>query len=351
MSNNRLAKLRELLKKEKTGKGNNSGGRRSDFYPFWLMPSDKKAVVRILPDLNPDNPKLFYVDKLEHRISINGKDRTIPCPKSHDETAKCPICELSAQYYKAEGKGSKNGKYYYRNRTSLVRLLVLTDPLPADESGETAEGKVLNSQFSYQLMEKIKAQLSSDELDDDLDVFDLGRGLNFNIIKSLKPGTEYADYGIASEFSRKITAIPAEYRDGVELIDLSTLLPENPGYDAVKRLLDAHLNGSDEGDDSTESDDGEDDMRALMERRKAKAAAASKPAVVEDDEDDEPAPPKSVKKPIVVEDDEDDEPAPPKQVSKKTAPVVESDDEDDDADLEAMMRQIKERRAAASKAK
>lgn len=329
MSNNRLAKLRELLKKEKTGKGNNNGGGRKDFYPFWLMPADKKAVVRILPDLNPENPKLFYVDKLEHRISINGKDRTIPCPKSHDETNKCPICELSAQYYKAEGKGSKNGKYYYRNRTSMVRLLVLNDPLPADDSGETAEGKVLNSQFSYQLMEKIKAQLSSDELDDDLDVFDLDRGLNFNIIKSLKPGTEYADYGIASEFSRKITAIPAEYRDNVELIDLSTLLPENPGYDAVKRLLDAHLNGTDEGGDSEDGDSGEDDnMRALMERRKAKAAAAANK---------------------VANEDEDDEPAPQKTASKK--PVVVDEDEDDDADLEEMMRQIKERRAAASKAK
>ena len=345
----RLEKIREALKKEKSG-GNNGGNRRADFYPFWLMADGKKAVVRILPDANEDNDKVFYVDKLDHRISINGKDRTIVCPKTYDMTNKCPICELSSQYYKAEGKESKNGKYYYRNKTSLVRLLVLSDPLPPnEETGETADGKQLNSQFSYQLMEKIKAQLASEELDDD--PFDLDAGLNFNIIKSLKPGTKYADYGIASEFSRKVTAVPAEYRDEIELIDLSTLLPEKPTYESVKRLLDAHLNGSDEGEEGSEdSDEDEEDnasMRALMERRKAKAAAKQQQAE-EDDEEDAPPPPKASKKPappVEADEDEEDAPPPPK-ASKKPAPPVEEDEEEED--LEEMMRQIKERRKAAA---
>jgi gp32 DNA binding protein like len=286
MSNSRLAALKALFKKEKEQKADNGGGKRhGDFYPFWQMDVNKKAIVRILPDKNEDNPYMFYVDKLEHTLSIDGKDERVPCLQMYGE--KCPACDLSRAFYKQEGKGSANGKYYYRKKTSLVRVLVVEDPLPADEdTGETAAGKAMNTQFGYQLMEKIKEEISSDELGED-DPWDMQKGYNFNIKKT--PQGEFGTYSVGSGFARHSTAIDPDIADTLELIDLQTLLPANPGYEAVKRKLDAHLNGdSATGDDADGGDDGDDDAppEAKTEvKAPAKAPATKAPAKVEPEVD------------------------------------------------------------------
>lgn len=346
MSSGRLAQLRKMIKDQKDKK--EGGGKKSgDVYPFWNMNFDEKATVRILPDKNKDNPYIFYVEKLEHKISINGKDKTIPCLSMYGE--ECPICELSKAYYKQEGKESKNGKYYYRNKTSMMKGVIIKDPLPADdETGETAVGKVKTLQFGYQLMQRLISDLNSEDFDDDSEPWSLTNGNNFFIVKS-KQGI-YGNYAIASAFSRKETPVA----DDVELVDLSTLIPANPGYENVKRLLDLHLNGgaeTPEEDDDTppakssgkrtvrESLEDDDDETPAPPRKTTPA-----PVVDEDDEDEDdtpPAPPRKTKPaPVVDEDDEDETPAPPRKT--KPAPVVDEDDEDeDDADLRELLQRVK----------
>lgn len=294
MSNKKLDALKALFKKENENKNNDGNNKkRGDMYPFWQMKVNEKAVVRLLPDKNLENPYMFYVDKLEHTLSINGKDKRIPCLQMYGE--KCPICDLSRDFYKAEGKGSVNGKYYYRKKTSLARVLVLEDPLPADEeTGETAVGKVLNTQLGYQLMEKIKAEVLSDDMD--TLPWDFEDGYNFTIAKT--PQGEYGTYAVASGFARRPSAIPAELADEIELIDLETLLPANPGYDYVKRKLEAHQTGDDDGDDDSDGDNDDDGD-------KEETPAPQK----------KPAPKKSVPVKEEAPDDSDD-----------------SDDSDDDAD-------------------
>lgn len=304
MSNKKLEALKALFKKEKENKKSGGSGKRGDMYPFWNMNMNEKAVVRILPDKNPENPFMFYVEKLEHKISINGKNEKIPCLQMYGE--KCPICELSRDYYKSEGKASANGKYYYRTKSSLVRVLVISDPLPPDEeTGENANGKVLNTQFGYQLMEKIKEEIGSDELEDV--PWDMRTGYNFNI-KKTPQGTDYGTYAVGSGFAKKQTSIDPDLIDEIELIDLQTLLPKNPGYETVKRKLEAHLNGTDveEGDEQDEDED-EDDTPIRKQTRTRKPVVVEEEDEDSEDQEETVIRKKSTSKPVATqEDDEDD---------------------------------------------
>lgn len=243
MSKQSLAELRERFKSQKDKKSNFKNG---DTYPFWDIKLEDSAIIRILPDGNTENPDMFFIDKLEHFLPINGKNKKIPCIWMYGE--KCPICELSQKFYKAGDK--IQGKLYWRKKQSLFRAVIIKDPLPADETGETALGKVKTIQFNFQLMQKIMEQISNE--DDPLEElpWDSKKGYNF-IIKKMKQG-EYDNYVIASGFAGKSTPIPAEYLDSIELIDLKTLLPANPGEDTVHALLTAHLTGEDMPDDYQE---------------------------------------------------------------------------------------------------
>lgn len=323
MSNlSRVEKLRAKIAEEKKRKaeGGNGGGNfgNSNIYPFWLMPTGDEARVRILADANEDNPNLFFVDRLEHKISIGEKDKRIPCRKMYGQ--ECPICNLSSKYYKDEGKGSKNGKYYYRSKQSLVRLLVLKDPLDADQTtGETREGKTLNSQFGYQLMEKIKEQIGSDDLGD---FTSLDEGFDFVIKKT--PQGEYGTYSVGSGFARRPSAVPDDLRDSVELVDLSTLLPADLGYEKVQAMLEAHLNGEDYVDD----DAPPARTSRVAEESKPTAKPAAKPSVREEEEEEEVPARRQTTKPVVQEADVDDE---------------------DEDEAELMRKLLARRRASASK--
>ena len=314
-------KLLEEKEKKESGGGSNFP---STIWPFWSMDTGDSARVRILADLNEDNPYIFFIDRLEHTISLNGEDKKIPCRAMYGE--ECPICTLSRKYYKEDGKDSKNGKYYYRKKTSLVRVLVLEDPLPPNkDTGETAVGKVFNTQFGYQLMEKIKEQISSDDLGD---FFDLEDGTDFIIKKS--PQGDYGTYSIGSQFARKSTAIESDVADEVELIDLSTLLPKDLGYDAVHNMLQAHLTG----DDYVE--DGDAKQEAAEARRKdSKSDDKSKTTTAKTSE-------KTVEKKVdkkVVEDVNDAE----------QEEEAEADSTSDDGDEDDILARIRARKNASAK--
>lgn len=331
----RVERLKAQLAEEKAKKAkkenNNNGGYNSDIYPFWTMEIGEEARVRIMPDLNEENPFMFYTDRLEHKISINGEDKRIPCRAMHGE--ECPICDLSRKYYKEEGNGSKNGKYYYRNKTSLVRVLVVKDPLPANkDTGETYEGKVLNTQFGYQLMEKIKEQISSDDLGDFTDFED---GFDF-IIKKTAQG-DYGTYAVGSGFARKPTPIDLDLRESIELIDLATLLPKDIGFEKVHNMLQAHLSGEEYEDEDAPKPaaKGKPSAKAEEEATPARRPAAAKPAP----------------KPVVEAEDaeEDEEEATPPRRQKPAAKPVAEDADAEEGDDDDIFERLRARRNAAKK--
>jgi hypothetical protein len=200
----------------------------------------------------------------------------------------CPICERSSKWYKAAkaagentksadgelGPNAKKGKYYLKKSSNLVRVIVTKDPLPPGDTGSW-EGKVATLNLSFQVYNRLIADLAT--LDDSDPVpYDLDGGIDFVIRKTLNSGGK-ADYS-SSGFARKASTIPEKWRTDLKLINLSTLLPKNPGLEEVVAKLEAHDTGAEyQKPEKEEKAAKEESKPAAKEQPTAKAAAESKP--------------------------------------------------------------------------
>jgi hypothetical protein len=238
-----IAEIKQQIKDSKARTTQYKSTVDKNFFPFWKMDEGEHAVVRLIPDTNSDNPMPYYVDSFNHTLAIDGNDRKIVCPKTFDRTSDCPICDLSQKYYRENDKDK--GRYYWRNKHSFVRLLVLENPLDVkDEKGQTVDyvGRVCTSTFGKQILQSIEEALS--EFDDDQPVpWLLDDGYDFTI-KKVKMGGDgddsYMTYAF-SKFAHRSSAIAEEYRGAVDLIDFKDMLPDCPPLEKVQNYLDAHL--------------------------------------------------------------------------------------------------------------
>ena len=224
--------------KASIGKGSSSNNTTNygDVYPFWNMKDDEEAIVRFLPDLNEDNPDGFLVEKLVHKLTINGQFRTVPCQKMYGDS-NCPACSISAEYYNANDE--VKGKKYYRDKVHLARAVIVSDPLATDESSEVGNIKTLN--LSYQVYQSIINSFG--DLDDY--PFDYENGCNFIITKKMVQDgkNKHANYSF-SKFARKETSISDYIKiDDIELVDLKTLLPAQVSIDEMETMLEADIQG------------------------------------------------------------------------------------------------------------
>jgi hypothetical protein len=311
----RIEKLRNKVKASKEGNNN----RGNNVFPFWEIPLDVKAPIHILADANEENDNLFYVDLLTHTLDYGDKKRTIPCRKMYGDS--CPICDLSAQYYKAEDK--ENGKKFYRDKKSIIRAIVLDDPRTELKEGqESFTGRPTNLRLSYQLMNKILAEAVDPELGD---FTDTSTGTPFNIVRTNQGG--YSNYGISSGFARKPAAVKAEYLEGLEPVDLATLIPRDFGLEKVTNMLQAYLNG-DTWEDEDDKKDG--DKPAAPARREP-----VKESVKETVKESKPAPVKEVAAPVEDDEDDGDDAV---EITSPTAPVETTEDDGEDNILATLRR-------------
>ncbi len=223
--------------------GQNQGQQyTNNYYPFWSMAVGQRAIIRFLPDLNQSNPRGFLVEKVTHTLTINGQVKKIPCLSMYEED--CPICKISQAYYKA--KDEVNGKKYWKKRQYLGQALVVEDPLPAGDDGETHEGKVRMIALGFQIYNIIKESFASDELEGI--PYDFEEGYDF-IIKKTEQGN-YAGYAVGTKFANRQRSLNEEELVAAEagMVDLATLLPKNPGSTKVQAMLDAEMNGEDYND-------------------------------------------------------------------------------------------------------
>ncbi len=270
-------------------------GFSNNYYPFWNMKVGERAVVRFLPDANEDNPRGFLVEKTFHNLEINGQRKSIPCLTMYGED--CPICKISQAYYKANDK--INGKKYWKNKQHIGQVIVVEDPLPTnEETGEKHTGQVRYITMSFQLYNIIKEAFASDELESI--PYDYEGGYDFIIKKTEQGG--YASYSVGTKFANKSRSLTEAELSVVyeKMVDLSTLLPRSLGLEAVQAMLDAEMNGEDYAD--------------------------SKPAYV----------PKS--SPAAVTTPKAAAPTP-------AAPAEAANSEEGSSDVEAMLAQIRNRRA------
>lgn len=237
--------LEELRAAYKSNNDNSNDNRPNNYYPFWNMQIGEQATVRFLPDANEENPLGFMAEKIMHNLVINGKKKSVPCLSMYGQD-DCPVCKVSQAYYKQEDK--KNGSKYWKKKQHLAQVIVVSDPLEADkDTGETHEGKVRYLSIGFQLFNVIMEAFDAGDLDERPD--DYKNGTDF-IIKKTKPG-EYESYQIGSKFARKERALDDDTIASLDLIDLSTLLPKNPGIEKIEAMLDADLSGADYDDSST----------------------------------------------------------------------------------------------------
>lgn len=271
-------------------KADTNESRPSNYYRFFDAQFDQRVIVRFLPDANENNPLGFMVEKLVHNLEINGERKSVPCLKMYDE--ECPICKVSAAYYADEGKGSVNGKKYWRNKQHIAQALVMEDPLPADqETGENSEGKVKFINIGFQLYSVIKEAFESGELDDVPYLYE--NGCNF-IIKKTEFG-DRAKYDVGSKFARKSTDLTEDEIAFVsdEIVDLSTLIPANPGHEKIEAMLNAALTNTSYDESGNAEDDNKVDDETPVKSSKpektttpAKKKAASSEEEFEDESDD-----------------------------------------------------------------
>lgn len=221
----------------------------SNFYPFYNMKANEKAVVRFLSDKNPDNPRGFLVEKVFHVLTINGQKRNVPCLSMYDED--CPICAVSAEYYK--NKDEANGKKYWKKKQYLAQALVVEDPLPADAKTNVKHlGNVRILALGYQLYNIIKEAFGSDDLE--AAPYDNQDGYDFTIKKTMQG--EYPTYVVGTKFANKSRSLSEEELmvTDEQSVDLVTTLPRNPGAEKVQAMLNADMSGT--------SYDSEDDANS-----------------------------------------------------------------------------------------
>lgn len=217
----------------------------NNYYPFWNMKPGQRAVIRFLADRNESNPRGFLVEKVSHNLTINGQKKTVPCLSMYGED--CPVCKVSQEYYKA--KDDVNGKKYWRKKQYLAQAIVIEDPLPPDATtGETHQGQVRNIALGYQLYNIIKEAFASEDDPLECDPCDVEGGYDF-IIKKTQQG-EYSTYTMGTKFHSRQRSLTEQELTVAEdgAIDLTTLLPKNPGVEKVQAMLNADLNGDDYSD-------------------------------------------------------------------------------------------------------
>lgn len=204
------------------------------YYPIWDMEDGDSAVIRFLPDLNTKNPMGFLVEKTVHNIQVNWESKNVPCLQMYGE--KCPICAASKSFYDAGDQ--VNGKQYWRRKWYYAQVLVVKDNRRA---GEKCDGRVMLLNVGYQLFNVIKAALASSLSSAP---FDYVTGCDFVLKKT--GSDKYAGFVAGSGFIKPARALSDEELALAEskIINLSILLPPNPGVEKLKAMLDASLRGT-----------------------------------------------------------------------------------------------------------
>lgn len=307
----KLDDLKAAFKSTSSNNRNNEPREPSNYYNFWNMEFDDSTTVRFLPDKDSENPLRFMLEKHMHELTINGQKRRVPCLKMyHDE---CPICKVSAGFYKEGNK--EEGLKYYRKKSYVAQALVLKDPLPADPAtGETNEGKVRFLTITPQIFKVIQEAFESGDLDER--PFEYKGGYNF-IIKRTKQGDGKANYIVGTKFQAKQSDLTADQIEFVEenIVELKSLLPAKPTVEKVEAMLQAALNGGEYVDPSKSNS-----KPASSTQNLAQQLASSMNNSDDEDMDDVPA-----------------------STAKTQSVPAASDDGEEEAD--DIIRRIRERRA------
>ena len=239
------AKLQEAQSKTT---GQSTGGGDNAIYPHWNMPEGKEAVIRLLPDGNPNNT-FFWVERAMIKLPFAGiKGETdsrpvqvqVPCVEMYNDGSVCPILSEVRGWFKDKSL-EEMGRKYWKKRSYIFQGFVVEDPIKEDKIPENPIRRFIIGPQIYQI---IRSALMDPELEE-LPT-DFMRGVDFRIAKTSKGG--FADYS-TSKWSRRERAISDADKAAIDahgLFDLSTFLPKKPTdveLKVMKEMFEASVDG------------------------------------------------------------------------------------------------------------
>ena len=239
------AKLQEAQSKST---GQSTGGGDNAIYPHWNMQEGKEAVVRFLPDGNPNNT-FFWVERAMIKLPFAGiKGETdsravqvqVPCVEMYNDGAVCPILSEVRGWFKDKSL-EEMGRKYWKKRSYIFQGFVVEDPLKEDKLPDNPIRRFIIGPQIYAI---IRSALMDPELDE-LPT-DFLKGLDFRIAKTSKGG--FADYSTSkwSRRERSLTDVETAAVESHGLFDLSGFLPKKPTdveLKVMKEMFEASVDG------------------------------------------------------------------------------------------------------------
>jgi hypothetical protein len=284
------AKLQEAQSKST---GQSTGGGDNSIYPHWNMQEGKEAVVRFLPDGNP-NHTFFLVERAMIKLPFAGikgeaesKQVTVqvPCMEMYGES--CPILTEVRPWFKDPALEDM-GRKYWKKRSYIFQGFVTEDGLQEKEKPANPIRRFI---IGPQIFTSIRAALVDPELED-LPT-DYTNGIDYRMKKGSKGG--YADYS-TSTWSRRSRPLNEQEQAAIKehgLFNLSDFLPKKPTeveLKVMKEMFEASVDG--EAYDMERW--GQYFKPAGMSQNTGdpnkSTASAPKASAPVDDSDDEPAP-------------------------------------------------------------
>ena len=289
-----LAEIRAKLQEAQSkSTGQSTGGGDNAIYPHWNMQEGKEAVIRLLPDGNPNNT-FFWVERAMIKLPFAGiKGETdsrpvqvqVPCVEMYNDGTACPILSEVRGWFKDKSL-EEMGRKYWKKRSYIFQGFVVEDPIREEKVPENPIRRFIIGPQIYQI---IRSALMDPELDE-LPT-DYLKGLDFRIAKTSKGG--FADYSTSkwSRRERSLTDVEKAEIESQGLFNLNDFLPKKP-TDVELKVMKEMFEASVDGEAYDLERWGQYFKPAGLGSATGdpnKPAAVSTPARVDDQVDDEPA--------------------------------------------------------------
>jgi len=244
-----LAEIRAKLQEaQNKSTGNSTGGGDNAIYPHWNMQEGKEAVVRFLPDENPNNT-FFWVERAMIKLEFAGiKGETdsrkvqvqVPCVEMYNDGSTCPILSEVRGWFKDKSLEEK-GRQYWKKRSYIFQGFVVDDPIREESTPENPIRRFIIGPQIYQIIRSALMDAELEELPTDY-----LRGLDFRIAKTSKGG--FADYSTSkwSRRERSLSDVEKTAIDQYGLFDLKSFLPKKPGdveLKVIHEMFESSVNG------------------------------------------------------------------------------------------------------------
>jgi hypothetical protein len=241
-----LAEIRAKLKDQEVNRSTSNTGGDNAIYPHWNIQEGQEAVVRFLPDKDPNNT-FFWTERAMIKLPFNGvKGQAdsrpvqvqVPCMEMYGKT--CPVLTEVRPWFKDKSMEDM-GRKYWKKKSYIFQGFVLQNPLAEDT---TPENPIRRFIIGPQIFNIIRAALLDPEMEE-LPT-DSVRGVDFRITKTSKGG--YADYS-TSKWSRRERALDEAERAAIDKHGLHTLSefrpkePTDAEVKIIKELFEQSVNG------------------------------------------------------------------------------------------------------------